>query len=122
MHTATIRAALVVGVLLQLAAPSGAEAAQQWVSCTPVQVATYAGRIHVRCTTGLNGITFFAIPTSRSADEAAFANRAIAVANAALVAGRRLSILYDYADQSGASVGCQLGDCRIALAVALEAQ
>jgi hypothetical protein len=122
MRTATSWTCLVLATLLPLAAPSPARAAEQWISCTPIQVATYANRVHVRCSTGLNGITFFAIPTARGTDEAAFASRAIVVADAALVAGRRLSILYDFADQSGAAFGCQVADCRVARAVAIEAQ
>lgn len=111
-------ASLLLIYLLALSS-SPAHAADQWVDCTPVEVATYLNRVHVRCSTGLNGIIFFAIATNRSADETAFATRAVAIANTALVAGRPLKILYDFNDNTAAAFGCLLADCRALHSVAM---
>jgi hypothetical protein len=85
------------------------EAAETWTACVPVEVATYQGRIHVRCAAAVGGINFFAASTQ----DTAYAARLLAVLTAAQVAGRTVSILFDPADQSGAGIGCQVNDCRL---------
>jgi hypothetical protein len=102
-----------VVALTLIALVARAEAAETWVSCTPAAIATYQGRLHVRCTAAIGGITFFAASTQ----DAAFAARVLSVITAAQVAGRTLSILYDPADLSGASIGCATNDCRLIRAV-----
>src|SRR6266516_3471807 len=92
---------------------SRAEAAETWISCTPIQVVTYQVRLHVRCAAAVGGISFFAAPTQ----DVAFAARVLSVITAAQVAGRTLTILFDPADQSGVGIGCQAGDCRLIRAV-----
>jgi hypothetical protein len=89
--------------------------AATWISCTPIGVATYikSGRVHVQCAAAVNGIRFFAVSTS----DAANAARVLSTITTAQVAGRTLTILYDPADLSGASIGCQTNDCRLILAV-----
>jgi len=89
--------------------------AATWVSCTPIGVMTFtkSGRLHVQCAAAVNGIRFFAVATS----DAANAARVLSTITTAQVAGRTLAILYDPADLSGASIGCQNSDCRLILAV-----
>jgi hypothetical protein len=91
--------------------PSGATA----IPCTPIGVMTYtkSGRVHVECAAAVNGIRFFAVSTG----DAANAARVLSTITTAQVAGRTLTILYDPADLSGASIGCQTNDCRLILAV-----
>jgi len=85
------------------------EGAETWTACVPVEVATYQGRIHVRCAAAVGGINFLAASTQ----DAAYAARLLAVLTAAQVAGRTLNILFDPADQSGAAIGCGVNDCRL---------
>lgn len=83
------------------------------IDCQPVEVASLQQRIHVLCSTGRNGIVYFAIGTQRTPDETAFAVRALSIANTALVAGRPLSIRFDPNDTSGSAIGCLVQDCRL---------
>ena len=85
------------------------EAAETWTSCVPVEVATYQGRIHVRCASAVGGIYFFAASTQ----DTAYAARLMGVLTAAQVAGRTLNILFDPVDQSGGAIGCSVNDCRL---------
>lgn len=78
------------------------------ISCVPVQVSVFPGRIHVRCSAAVGGISYFAIPAS----DGEYLNRALSLLTTAQVAGRTLTIRYDPADTSGASYGCQSNDCR----------
>ncbi len=86
--------------------------AEIWVSCVPIQVVAYVSRIHVQCQTAIGGVSYFALSTSNTANVA----RILSVLTTAQVAGRTLSILYDPADLSGSSIGCQNADCRLILA------
>ena len=90
-----------------------ARAAETFVSCTPVQVMTYQGRVHVRCSAAVGGIVFFAVSTQ----DTAFAARVLSLLTTAQVAGRTITILFDPADLSGAAIGCQNSDCRLIRAV-----
>ena len=95
---------------------SEASAANQWSDCTPTAVATYSGRVHVRCSASVSGgIIYFAIATTDAPQAARF----VSVASSALVAGRNLKVLFDPADVSGASFGCATNDCRRAQALEL---
>jgi hypothetical protein len=88
-------------------------AAMEIIDCTPVEVASLERRIHVRCSTGRNGIVYFSLGTNRTASETAFANRALQIANMALVSGRPLVIRYESTDTSGTAIGCLDTDCRL---------
>lgn len=101
---------LIMGAGLVCAILSGqVEGADTWTACVPVEVATYQGRIHVRCAASVGGINFFAASTQ----DTAYAARLLAILTAAQVAGRTLNILFDPADQSGAAIGCGVNDCRL---------
>lgn len=89
--------------------------AQQWVTCTPENVAVYSSRIHVKCTVPIAGIQWFALSTQNSSHAA----RILSILTAAHVTGRDLSILYDPADTSGTAIGCQANDCRLIVAAAI---
>jgi hypothetical protein len=101
---------LLVSLVIVAARPS--RAAEEWISCDPVEVANYENRIHVRCAAAVGGIRFFARSNSNAAD----VSRYLSTLLAAQIAGRTLSILYDPSDTSGASIGCAESDCRILLA------
>lgn len=88
--------------------------------CTPVEVAVYEGRLHVRCSQGVvDGsatIYFWAIPATK----AQYANRFLSLGSTALVAGRKLAFLYTPGDTSGVSFNCQASDCRNVYAIVLK--
>lgn len=86
-----------------------AQAASTWVQCVPIEVMNYHSRIHIKCASAIGGITYFAASTS----DKAFVNRTLSILSTAQVAGRTLNILYDPANRSGASIGCQVNDCRL---------
>jgi hypothetical protein len=102
------RTALVL-LFLSFLAPSAARAAEEFVSCDPVAVATFASRIHVRCAASVGGGIFY---FAHSTQNAAAVQRVLTVLTAAQVAGRTLLILTDLADTSGTSIGCGAADCR----------
>ncbi|MBM4187982.1 MAG: hypothetical protein FJ206_11810 [Gemmatimonadetes bacterium] len=83
------------------------------IDCRPDEVASLSSRIHVHCTTGRNGVVYFALGVQRSAAEKEFAHRAMSLASGALVSGRSLSIRFDPNDQSGGAIGCLVTDCRL---------
>ena len=99
-------AGLVLGLLIEASTASAAETS---IICTPTGVATFPARIHIRCGQSFSGIVFFAYGSNDSAGAA----RYMSMATSALIAGRSVRIFYDPADQSGASIGCQIGDCRL---------
>ena len=99
-------AVVACGSLIETRAASAAETA---VICTPTGVATLASRIHIRCAQSFSGIVFFAYGSSDSAGAA----RYMSMATSALISGRNVTIIYDPADLSGASIGCQTSDCRL---------
>ncbi|MFD0363042.1 hypothetical protein ACFQZZ_16480 [Nocardia sp. GCM10030253] len=84
-----------------------------FITCTPIGVATYKDRVHVRCAAAVGGIRFFAVSTS----DAAHAARILSVISTAQAAGRTLGIDYDPADTRGTSFGCQSHDCRTIISV-----
>ncbi len=104
-------------VLLAMLAGWPASAADQWVGCDPVNVATYSSRIHVRCASSVGtGIFYFARATSNAAD----VQRHLAVLLAAQVAGRPLDVLADLSDTSNLPPGCGAADCRLLKAAAVK--
>lgn len=103
--------------LAALLAAAPADAADQWVVCDPVNVATFSSRIHVRCASSVGaGIFFFSRATSNAAD----VQRHLAVLLAAQVAGRPLDVLADLSDTSNLPPGCGASDCRLLKAVAVK--
>jgi hypothetical protein len=113
-------AALVAGLLaVPAAAISGPEKNEDAVYpkattiCTPVNVANFSTRVHVRCSVAVSGILYFAVSTSNANNAA----RTLALFATALASGHDLRIYYDAANTSGTAIGCQAGDCRIADAV-----
>src|SRR5574341_1046286 len=70
--------ALVCALLLAATSASGAETS---VICTPTGVATFSGRIHVRCAQSFSGIMFFA----HGSGDAAGAARYMSMATSALI-------------------------------------
>jgi hypothetical protein len=99
-------AGLICGSLTGATRASAAETA---VICSPTGVATFSGRIHVRCGQSFSGIAFFAYRSSDSAGAA----RYMSMATSALISGRNVRIFYDPADLTGASIGCQTSNCRL---------
>lgn len=81
--------------------------------CTPIAVAHFDARVHVRCSVPVSGIVYFAVPTSNNNRAA----RVLALLGTALAAGRDITIFYDPADTSGTAVGCAATDCRLIQAV-----
>ena len=80
-------------------------------TCTPVGVAAYTSRVHVRCNPVAPGnIGYFAVCTTDSAS----ASRFLSVFTTAKVTGKNLVIFYTPGDTSGTACGCQTGDCRLA--------
>ncbi len=100
---------LVLLAIMACGLVTDATAAETSVICTPTGVATFATRIHVRCSQSFSGVVFFALASSDSAGAA----RAMSMATSALIAGRNIRIFYDPADLSGTGIGCQTGDCRL---------
>ncbi len=92
---------------------STVHAAPTWTNCTPENIVTYSGRVHIKCVESIGGIRYFAAST---ADEAKAA-RILSVITAAQTLGRTALILYDPADTSGTSFGCASTDCRTIIAV-----
>ncbi len=97
---------LLTGALVLL---MGVNALAAETTCTPSNLAVYDTRVHVKCEESVGGIQWFATSTADSAKAA----RVLSVINTAMVTGRALFINYDPDDVSGASFGCQTGDCRI---------
>ncbi len=95
------------------AAEPAAPAAADWYLCNnPDQVAVFLNRVHVRCTSTnptIAGVSWFAVPTS---PDSAAASRFMSIFQSAMITGRPLWLFLDPADTSGASFGCNSGDCR----------
>ena len=83
------------------------------ISCTPSNVSLFSNRVHIKCEESFGGIQYFVAPTS----DAAYAARVLSILSTATVAARTVTIRYDPADTSGASLGCQVNDCRLIQAV-----
>lgn len=106
----TLTAALVAPMLLALGS-TVANAAE--ISCTPSNVVVYTSRVHIKCLESVGGIYYFAASTA----DAAHVSRVLSTITTATVAGRTVIIRYDPSDTSGASIGCQVNDCRLLQAV-----
>jgi hypothetical protein len=93
----------------QPAAPTSPNA--EWSKCTPLNVAVFSSRVHVKCVEIVGGIQYFAASTANAANAA----RLLSLLNTAHVSGRQLDILYEPSDTSGAAIGCAASDCRLIL-------
>ena len=82
-------------------------------SCTPAAVGDFQIRIHVRCSTAVDGIVYYAVATTDSNRAA----RVLAILSGAFLGGHQVEIYYDPADLSGSSIGCSNVDCRLLLNV-----
>src|SRR5574341_2345860 len=79
--------------------------------CTPIEVAVFANRVHVRCSSASpGGFNYFAVPTTDSAS----ASRYMSAFTTAFVMGKQLTILFDPADLSGQAIYCLNANCRLA--------
>ncbi len=86
------------------------------VPCDPVEIATFynpggpVSRVHVKCGSAVNGISYFAVSTVDSANAAMI----LSILTTAYTdgGGKTLSILYDPNDLSGESFGCLTINCR----------
>lgn len=104
---------IAAGALI-LATSAGEARAQTVVhNCKPVEVASMDNRIHIRCAVASGAIVYFALGTTRNANETAFALRALSLASTALVSGRNLAIRFDPNNTTGTAVGCLASDCRL---------
>jgi hypothetical protein len=99
----------------QLEPGPASPSAETWTNCTPLNVAAYSNRIHVKCVETVGGIQWFAASTANAANAA----RILSLLSTAQAAGRTLSILYDPDDTSGTSIGCAATDCRLLHAAAI---
>lgn len=103
-------------VLLTLGPTRPSFAASTFFTCKSVEVATYAERIHVRCTqVASGGIVFFAVSTANSAHAA----RLLASLLMAHTVGKDIVVEFDPSDTSGTAFGCAAHDCRRLLSVAV---
>jgi hypothetical protein len=107
---------LVAAALLGITALSSTALADVWRTCTPTSTATYAGRVHVRCSQSYAGIQYFAVRTTNPEEAARF----LSTVNAALLAGSNVSVLYNTTDTSGNAWGCNQSNCRRAKGVSLK--
>lgn len=109
--------AVAASFFLLPALPTIALAEQTTHSCKPVDVTTFANRVHVRCSTATSGgILFFAVPTSNNENAA----RILSTLLAGHIAGKTLVIGYDTTDTSGSAFGCLQSDCRRLLYVGVK--
>lgn len=87
------------------------------IPCTPVEIATFynpggpVSRVHVKCESAVDGISYFAVSTQ----DAANAEMILGILTTAYTngGGKTLSILYDPADvTNGPLFGCLSSNCR----------
>jgi hypothetical protein len=92
------------------ASAQASSAAASTFTCTPVGVAAFTNRVHVRCSTAAppGGIYWFAVSTADSAS----ASRFLSIFTTAMVTGRNVRIWYSTSDTSGGEFGCLVSDCR----------
>ena len=107
---------LAVGAMINVALATMAWAAPKVFTCVPIDVSVYVKqRVHVRCGPGDGAIQYFALGVSDQNE----ANRILSIVSTAFATQKRLNILYDPADLSGAPLGCVNADCRLIQGVAM---
>jgi len=106
-----VAAALLPRVVAESRASAQASsAALDTYTCTPVGVAVFTNRVHVRCSAPAppGGIYWFAVSTADSAS----ASRFLSIFTTAMVTGKNVRIWYSPSDLSGGDFGCLTSDCR----------
>ena len=82
---------------------------ETYFTCTPIGVASFNNRVHVRCSAAApGGIYWFAVSTTDSGR----ASRFLSIFTTAKVTGKNLGIWYNSTDLSGGAWGCNNSDCR----------
>jgi hypothetical protein len=122
-HFKSLFASLILA--LPLAYAPAALAADQFLSCKLASVAAFGGRVHVQCVIPANheeaekfgSIRFFAIATNVSAQQDAYIDHVLAIANTAIATGHTVQVMFDFNDHSGAAFGCLDSDCRVLHAI-----
>jgi hypothetical protein len=86
-----------------------------YTACDIATVGAFGNRVHIRCDQPYptTTIQYFAVPATKRD----MANHVEAIALTAQVTGATVYVYFDPADTSGASIGCQASDCRLATAV-----
>jgi hypothetical protein len=108
---ALVGMAILAVVLLGSSTPTQASEPTDYFTCTPLGVAAFTSRVHVRCSAAApGGIVYFAVSTADSASSSRF----LSVFTTAKVMGKNLGIYYTASDTSGNAWGCNASDCRIA--------
>jgi len=106
----------ITAVLMLLGFSGAATAQQKWAACKPIETASFANRVHVRCEQPVDGkFTFFSVSTA----DPRLAARALSVFEAGQLGDKYVNVLFDPADQSGVAFGCLAHDCRAFTGVAL---
>jgi hypothetical protein len=94
-------------LLLSLNQPAWADPI--WVSCKPIEAATFPERVHVKCAAAIDDrFSFFAAATT----DARFAARALSVIEAAQLGDKYVLVRFDPNDETGTSFGCGAENCR----------
>jgi hypothetical protein len=94
------------------------ESPEALFTCTPLSIAVFSNRIHVKCTAAAppgGAIWYFAAPTGT---DPKYANRVLSIMLTAKALGKNLLITYDLAG-SGSAYGCLFADCRPIQAIEL---
>jgi len=87
------------------------EVAYTIFQCTPIRVAAFTNRVHIRCSAATpGGISYFAVSSSDSGT----ASRFLSIFTTAKVTGKDVLIYYNASDTSGNAWGCNASDCRVA--------
>ena len=102
-----------LGICLAAIPPAQAASAL----CKPIESATFANRVHVRCEQAVlpGGLTYFAVSTV----DPRFASRALSVMEAAQVSDKVVRVTFEPGDSTGPSFDCALADCRPLSAIVL---
>lgn len=96
----------------------GAQPAAQDLAahCNPATVESRSNLVRVRCTAAVGNGKYYAVPTTN----AATAERFVAIALAALINNKRLTIIYKFQDPNGPNFGCLPPNCRPAQTILIE--
>jgi hypothetical protein len=104
----------VPGTATRASMPSEASAApSDAFTCTPVGVAAFTERVHVRCSLPANGTIFYF--AACTLPDSANASRLLSVFTTAKATVKNLVVYFNGSDTSGTACGCSAGDCRLAL-------
>jgi len=103
------RTLLVASLFGCLAFTQTSLAQDKFSPCKPVEAATFANRVHVRCESPVDGkFSFFAVSTN----DPKLAARTLSVIEAGQLGDKFIFVLFDPNDTSGPGFGCLLADCR----------